>query len=261
MSEDNDAVDLDEGVTRRSVLESAMVGVLADDAASSKPGLRSLAFGTVPGTTDHGPPSAGSNSILIYGRGHYGRGIYGEPPGEPPGSQGPPGPGEWSGPGELPRPSPAPPSTPRPPPSVPPRSTPRDPTPTPDATGTPPEGEQPQPTTASRQQESTTTEGSPDETDRTIAERQIGCFIATASYGTPTADEIDVLREFRDRVLHRHPVGDRLVAGYYRYSPPVARWIARTDRRRTIVRTVLVDPLVTIVSAGFDLVRRLDDRE
>jgi hypothetical protein len=75
------------------------------------------------------------------------------------------------------------------------------------------------------------------------------CFIATAAYGTPTAEQIDVLREFRDVVLLKSTVGSRFVTLYYQFSPPVADFIARSDVLRTLVRELLVDPIVWIVEA------------
>jgi hypothetical protein len=83
----------------------------------------------------------------------------------------------------------------------------------------------------------------------------IFCFIATAAYGTPTAEQIDVLREFRDVVLLKSTVGSQFVALYYRLSPPVADFIARSDLLRTLVRELLVDPIVWIVEATGDIWR------
>jgi hypothetical protein len=71
-----------------------------------------------------------------------------------------------------------------------------------------------------------------------------GCFIATAAYGTPTAQQIDVLREFRDVVLLESAAGSRLVALYYQLGPRVADFIAGSEFLRTLVKELLVDPLV-----------------
>jgi hypothetical protein len=76
-----------------------------------------------------------------------------------------------------------------------------------------------------------------------------GCFIATAAYGTPTAKQIGVLREFRDVVLLENTVGSQFVALYYRLSPPVADFIAGSSFLRTLVRELLVDPIVGVVEA------------
>jgi len=81
------------------------------------------------------------------------------------------------------------------------------------------------------------------------------CSIATAAYGTPTAEQIDVLREFRDVVLLKSTVGSQFVALYYKLSPPIADFIARSDLLRTVVRELLVDPVVWIVEATGDIWR------
>jgi hypothetical protein len=83
----------------------------------------------------------------------------------------------------------------------------------------------------------------------------IFCFIATAAYGTPSAQQIDVLREFRDVVLLESVVGSQSVALYYRLSPPVADFIARSDLSRTLVRGLLVDPIIWAVEATDDIWR------
>jgi hypothetical protein len=76
-----------------------------------------------------------------------------------------------------------------------------------------------------------------------------GCFIATAAYGTPTAEQLDVLREFRDVVLLQSRAGSKFVALYYRLGPPVAGLISRSHLAKAFIREFLVDPLVWIVEA------------
>jgi len=79
-----------------------------------------------------------------------------------------------------------------------------------------------------------------------------GCFIATAAYGTPTAEQIDALREFRDAVLLKNTPGSLFVTLYYRLSPPVADFITGNEVVRTLVRDLLVDPIVWLVEATGD---------
>jgi hypothetical protein len=67
-----------------------------------------------------------------------------------------------------------------------------------------------------------------------------GCFIATAAYGTPMAEEIQILREFRDEYLLTNTLGQALVDFYYRNSPPIAEFITEHPSLRPIVRTGLV---------------------
>lgn len=70
------------------------------------------------------------------------------------------------------------------------------------------------------------------------------CFIATAAYGTSSAEEIDVLRSFRDRVMARSDAGRDLIGFYYAASPPLAEYIARHEMVRTAVREGCIDPIV-----------------
>ncbi len=74
-----------------------------------------------------------------------------------------------------------------------------------------------------------------------------GCFIATAAYGTPSAEEINILRQFRDESLTKSAFGVWFIENYYRYSPPVADFIAEHEVLRTMVREYFVDPIVDIV--------------
>jgi hypothetical protein len=66
-----------------------------------------------------------------------------------------------------------------------------------------------------------------------------GCFIATAAYGTPMAEEIQVLRRFRDECLLTNSLGTALVDLYYKVSPPIAEFITEHPSLKPIVRAGL----------------------
>ena len=84
------------------------------------------------------------------------------------------------------------------------------------------------------------------------------CFIATAAYGTPMTEEIDVLRDFRDAYLLTNPVGEALVEFYYSTSPPIADFIAEHSALRAAVRSGLL-PVVTLskMAVGTAVVHKL----
>ena len=85
-----------------------------------------------------------------------------------------------------------------------------------------------------------------EETVDVIARGVSPCFIATAAYGTPLHEDIDVLRDFRDEYLMTNPIGRTFVEIYYTTSPPIADVIRENEGLRTIVREGLVKPLVYI---------------
>ena len=71
------------------------------------------------------------------------------------------------------------------------------------------------------------------------------CFIATAAFGSVDAPRVRLLREFRDRVLLQNRVGKVFVNAYYRYSPPLARWLSNHETARVVVRYSLI-PVVWV---------------
>ena len=67
-----------------------------------------------------------------------------------------------------------------------------------------------------------------------------GCFIATAAYGTPLAEEIEILWDFRDEYLLTNLMGQVLADIYYRVSPSIAQFITEHPSVKPVVRVGLL---------------------
>jgi|ETNmetMinimDraft_11_1059920.scaffolds.fasta_scaffold93608_2 hypothetical protein len=72
------------------------------------------------------------------------------------------------------------------------------------------------------------------------------CFIATAAYGTRFAEEINILRDFRDKKLRNSFIGNVFINFYYKTSPPIANIISKNEFLKKVVRTVL-KPIIRII--------------
>jgi len=67
----------------------------------------------------------------------------------------------------------------------------------------------------------------------------LDCFIATACYGTPMADEVKILRRFRDRYLTKNPAGREFIRLYNKYGPKAAAFIRDKEPLKKIIRHCL----------------------
>jgi hypothetical protein len=81
----------------------------------------------------------------------------------------------------------------------------------------------------------------------TTAERQSGsvdaCFVATAAYGSLLANDVEMLRRFRDNVMKHSVLGELAVETYYTFGPPVAGVVGESDLLRATARELLT-PIV-----------------
>jgi hypothetical protein len=63
------------------------------------------------------------------------------------------------------------------------------------------------------------------------------------------AEEIQILREFRDEYLLTNPLGQALIDVYYRVSPPIAKFITEHPSLKPVVRAGLL-PAVAMSTAA-----------
>jgi len=72
------------------------------------------------------------------------------------------------------------------------------------------------------------------------------CFIATATYGSPYACEVEILRRYHDTYLRCIVLGQYVIRLYELLSSPLANWIAQRPRWRQFVREFIMPPLLGI---------------
>ena len=87
-----------------------------------------------------------------------------------------------------------------------------------------------------------------------------GCIIATATYGSELAPEVQLLRDFRDGVVYSTFAGACFMrvfnAWYYSFSPPIADLIARNPPLRAATRLFLY-PLICVLRVSIPVYRLL----
>jgi hypothetical protein len=72
------------------------------------------------------------------------------------------------------------------------------------------------------------------------------CFVATAAYGSVMANDVELLRHFRDAMLQSTVLGELGVEAYYTFGPLVAGVVGESDLLRASARDILA-PIVARV--------------
>ena len=70
------------------------------------------------------------------------------------------------------------------------------------------------------------------------------CFIATATYGN--SFEVELLQSFRDEYLSTNKLGRLFLKIYYKFSPPMARFVSKSSFLKMLVRAHL-SPFVKLI--------------
>jgi hypothetical protein len=77
-----------------------------------------------------------------------------------------------------------------------------------------------------------------------------GCFVATACYGYYNAPEVLVLRAFRDNILMQNFAGRLFVKVYYFISPPLAKFISKSEKTKAFIRNYFLKFIIAKVRHG-----------
>jgi hypothetical protein len=89
----------------------------------------------------------------------------------------------------------------------------------------------------------------------TTADRKSGtvdaCFVATAAYGSLLANDVELLRHFRDTLLQSTALGELGVETYYTFGPAVAGVIGESDLLRKTARDVLAPVVAWVRNLAF----------
>jgi hypothetical protein len=68
----------------------------------------------------------------------------------------------------------------------------------------------------------------------------MGCFVATATYGSPLESHVSILKDFRDSYLVHCSIGRMIVRTYYKYSPDLALFIEKHEFLKSLTALSLI---------------------
>jgi hypothetical protein len=79
------------------------------------------------------------------------------------------------------------------------------------------------------------------------ATKNQGCFIATAAMNSEIHPHVQFLREYRDKILLRSSHKEqfeKLLDWYYKFSPPIAEAMNKDKNLKTVMKYVVVYPII-----------------
>ncbi|MEP6861432.1 MAG: fibronectin type III domain-containing protein [Deltaproteobacteria bacterium] len=77
------------------------------------------------------------------------------------------------------------------------------------------------------------------------------CFVATAAYGSLLANDVELLRHFRDATLQTNALGELGVEAYYTFGPAVAGMVGESDLLRSSARDALAPIIERVCELRF----------
>jgi len=80
-----------------------------------------------------------------------------------------------------------------------------------------------------------------------ISEKKGGCFVATATLGSESMEEILILSEFRDNFLNKNFVGRSFIKSYYFISPYLVKFISTNNLLQKVSYLGIIYPASKLV--------------
>lgn len=90
--------------------------------------------------------------------------------------------------------------------------------------------------------------------EMSVSDEDRRCFVATVAYGSYLAEEVQVLRRFRDDCLMTNMAGRTFVRYYYEFSPSVADYISGHATLKATIRCMLAPVVYSIKYPAYALV-------
>jgi hypothetical protein len=81
------------------------------------------------------------------------------------------------------------------------------------------------------------------------------CYIATATLGSQSYLELDMLRYFRDNVIAKSAIGQELISYYRRTAPQVAKYIASRPLLKSSFLIPFINPSLKLLKRKENLLR------
>jgi hypothetical protein len=65
------------------------------------------------------------------------------------------------------------------------------------------------------------------------------CFVSTVVYGSSEAEEVIILKQWRDRTLRRYLIGRLFIRLYYKYGYTASRFVEKNESLKLFTKKVI----------------------
>ena len=81
-----------------------------------------------------------------------------------------------------------------------------------------------------------------------------GCYIATVCYGSEFAENVKLLKFYRDHILNNNVSGRTFIKIYYTISPSLSKSLRNKELLNKLIRYFILDPFVARIKKKYNLI-------